>query len=190
MDLDELAAYLGSKLSERHYNRSLSVANLMITVAAKYDLDPRQAELAGLLHLVSRHMTHEQMMSFVAARDKRLMNRLPKEYRLVYHLTGPASAWFALEELDERSDDVFRGIRDHTFLYKQPSCLAKCLHVASVLTAADQNDNRTAVLLCDFMSGNLDRVVRTLNKRDIRSLERTDIHRLARITNPDFRKSS
>ncbi|MFZ6015848.1 MAG: hypothetical protein ACOYUZ_05885 [Patescibacteria group bacterium] len=182
-------AYLNKKLLSRHYQRTLYVVQLLSSVAKKYGLDERQAIMAGMLHLVSRQMRHDEMLSYVAKRDSRLLERLPEQYQQVYYLTGPASAWFALEELDERSDEVFRGIRDHTLLYRNPSQLAKCLHAATTITSADQNDPRTAVLMCDFMSGRLDRVLKELNRRDVRSLEKTDIRRLARITNPDFRKS-
>jgi HD superfamily phosphohydrolase YqeK len=186
MEIEELDAYLKKNLLARHYQRSKYVVKLLLTVAKTYALNEQHARLAGMLHLVSRQMKPEQMAEYVRAHEKKLVHRLPKEYQRVYHLTGPASAWFALETLDERSDDVFRAVRDHTFLYKNPSLLAQCLYAASILAAANQNDPRTAVLLRDFMAGKLDHVLRALSKRDIRSLEKTAARRLARITNPDM----
>ncbi|MDF1497209.1 MAG: hypothetical protein P1P90_04060 [Patescibacteria group bacterium] len=189
MELHQLDTYLKAKLSPKNYDRSTYTAQLMLSVANKFDFDPKLGQLAGTLHLVSRQMSYEAMVSYVEAHDRNLLKRIPKECLGIYHLTGPASAWFAFEVLDERSDDVFRGIRDHTFLYRDPSNLAKSLHIAGIIAAADQNDPRTAVLVCDFLSGRMEKVLKTLNGRDVRSLEKTgaNVRRLARITNPDHR---
>ncbi len=185
VELEELDAYIKTKLLPEHYERSQYVVKLLLMVANTYSLNENHARLAGLLHLVSRQMKTEEMISFVAECEDTLAQRLPQEYWTVFHLTGPASARFAYEVLDERSYDVYRALREHTFLYKDTTILAKCLYVASILAAADQNNPKTAVLLCDFMAGRLEMVLRTLSKRDVRSLQKTSTHRLARISNPD-----
>jgi len=186
LDLEIAEAYIYTKLPEKYYIRSLDAANLMTMVANKYDLRPDQAKLAGLLHLVSRQMDNRTMIHYLGTRENKLMRRLPPEYKRTAYLTGPASAWFALEHLDQRSEDVFRGIREHTFLFKHPSPLGKCLFVATVLTRIERDDPRVAVLMRDFLSGKIDQVLTTLNRREICSLEKTDVRRLARITNPDM----
>jgi len=189
MEVKKLDQYLKERLCKDHYEQSLYAVQLMSHVTKIYDLDPRDAIMAALLHLVSRQMEPEQIVEYVARHNPKLVERVPEHHPVIYYLTGPASAWFAIEELDERSDDVYRGIREHTLLFEDPSPLAQCLHVASVLVASDQNNARTAVLMCDFMGGRLDVALNALKKRDVFTLRKTDSPPMTRISNPDFRKS-
>jgi HD superfamily phosphohydrolase YqeK len=190
MESSKLDQYLKEKLQKKHYEQSLYAVQLMSNVAKIYGLNPRHAIISSLLHLVSRQMKPEQLLAYIAKHDAKLVERVPENHPVVYYLTGPASAWFTLEELDERSDEVYIGIRDHTFLFRNPSLLAQCLHVASIIAASDQNDPRTVVLVCDFMSGRLEVALNALKKRDVQTLRKTDTPPMIRITNPDFRKPS
>lgn len=187
MDINLLDSYLKKRLLPRDYQRSQEVMELMGMAAGKYGLDPHIAKYAGLAHRISRQLTEEQLTRYLYEKEPDLMRRLPPEYHRKSYLTGPASAWMNLLELDERSDLIFCGLKEHTFLFKNPSILAKCLFLATVICRVTRDDIRAAVLMKKFLSGNMDAALNALNPREIVSLERTGkARRLARITNPNF----
>jgi len=189
VDIDFVQSYVFARLSERYYLRSVDTATLMTNVAEKYDLDPKQAQLAGMLHLVSRQLDLQDMIDLLNVYESKLMRRLPKIYWRASYLTAPASAWFARDHLGLTKDPVFHVVREHTALFKPMTKLGKCLFLASVLTKHEKDDPRAAVILQAFMAGQLDSILKELNKREIMSLEKTDARRQARITNPDFEDS-
>ncbi len=162
----------------------------MVIVAGKYGLDPSEAKLAGKLHLIARQLREREMIAYLNSREIRLMSRLPDEYKRTSYLTGPASAWLALEELDQRIDSLFRGIREHTLLFKKANALAQCLFISTVLIRMPNEDPRAAVLMREFLAGRGYKVLKALNKREIDTLEKTDIRRIARISNPDMGDAS
>lgn len=189
-EIARIDAYLKEKLPEKYRQRSDTVADLMVIVAGKYGLDPHEAKLAGKLHLIARQLQEREMVAYLNSREVRLMGRLPAEYKRKTYLTGPAGAWLALEELDQRMDSVFRGIREHTFLFKHASMLAQCLFISTVLIRMPNEDPRAAVLMREFLAGRGYKVLSALNKRELDTLDKTDIRRIARISNPDMGDSS
>lgn len=185
-EIARIDLYLKEKLPEKYRARCDTVADLMVIIAGKYGLDPHEAKIAGKLHLIARQMKERELTAYLNVREVRLMSRLPQEYKRTSYLTGPASAWMALEELDQRMDSVFRGIREHTFLFKHATMLAQCLFISTVLIRMPNEDLRAAVLMREFLAGRGHKVLKALNKREIDTLEKTDIRRIARISNPDM----
>jgi len=181
---ERLKKYLETHLSQIEFERSNKAMQFMVAIADKYQLDAEDARLSGLLHNVSRFMNGKQMAEYLQTREARLMKRLPKNYWHSDYLMGPASAWFAFEELDMRSEAVFSGIREHTYLFKNPSILAKCLYLSTVLVRIERDDQRAAVIARLCFLGRADEAIKALNQREIRSLDKTKIRRIARITNP------
>jgi len=186
LEIAKIDSYLKERLPEKYQQRSYAVADLMVIVAGKYGLNPYEAKLAGLLHLIARQLREKEMIAYLNSREIRLMSRLPAEYKRVSYLTGPASAWLALEELDQRLNSLFRGIREHTLLFKKTTMLAQCLFISTVLIDKPNEDIRAAVLMREFLAGRGYKVLRELNKREISTLNKTNIHRIARISNPDI----
>ncbi len=189
-EIARIETYLKERLPEKYRERSHTVADLMVIVAGKYGLDPSEAKLAGKLHLIARQLREREMIAYLNSREIRLMSRLPDEYKRTSYLTGPASAWLALEELDQRIDSLFRGIREHTLLFKKANALAQCLFISTVLIRMPNEDPRAAVLMREFLAGRGYKVLKALNKREIDTLEKTDIRRIARISNPDMGDAS
>lgn len=187
MDINQLDSYLKARLSPQDYKRSQEVMELMGMAAGKYGIDPHTAKYAGLAHRISRQLTEDQLIGYLYEKEPDLMRRLPPEYHRKFYLTGPASAWMNLLELDERSDLVFCGLKEHTFLFNNPSLLGKCLFLATVICRVTRDDIRAAVLMQKFLSGNVQSALKALNPREVISLERTgNVRRLARITNPNI----
>lgn len=181
----QIQLFLHTHLSEKEIAYTKEVHDMIRILQPIYGLDPDQAKIASLLHHAASHLTEEQMTKLLQRREKRLMDRLPESHWIRDLLIGPASAWIALEYLDVRDDATFSAIREHTMLFQHPSMLAKCLFIASILLQIEQDDSRGNFLAQQLFCGNIKTVLRVLNDREIRSLNRTGTFaRLSRLSNP------
>jgi predicted HD superfamily hydrolase involved in NAD metabolism len=125
--LDSADGYARDRLSDKRYAHTLRVADTAEHLARLYDLDPKKACLAALLHDSARETSKEELLR-IAGQENIVAGQLEREQPLLLH--GPVAAELSRRELGVEDEEVLEAVRHHTTGAPGMGPLSLALYVA------------------------------------------------------------
>ena len=133
MTFDSYHEYLTGHLSPSRRQHSLGVMQVMEELASVYGLDPKAAQIAGLLHDAGKEFPLSRMISIAGTLGYPLIH--PQDRDPLY-LHGPASAYVAQHELGIVDPLILEAIFRHSYVGDGPvqsPVFCWCLRFADLL---------------------------------------------------------
>ena len=132
LDLDEITAWLRSRLSHDRYVHTLNVANEALRLAQNYDLNGDEAYIAGLLHDCCKEISKDEMLNILKDSDiiknQSFIDSIP-----VWH--GFAAAEFVQNEFSMFNQEIINAIRYHTTGRGEMSRIEEIVYLADLVSA-------------------------------------------------------
>lgn len=122
-------------LSERRYIHSVNVAKAAVRLANKYGADAVKAEIAGILHDITKEQNVENQLQLVETGGIILDNVCKKSPQLLHAVTGMI---FVRDVLGIADNDILNAIRYHTTARASMSLLEKIIFIADFIS--DERD--------------------------------------------------
>lgn len=114
-------------INEKRYKHSIGVSETAIALAKIYHVDEKKAEIAGLLHDISKQFTVQEMKNFVKK------NQLVDENSSDVVLHGLAGAIYSRNVFKISDSDILNAIRYHTIGRRAMSDLEKIIYIADAI---------------------------------------------------------
>jgi len=102
---------LSENLSEYRYEHSLSVSREAVKLAEIYGVDKKKAEIAGLLHDITKEKTYKEQLKLCSDFDIILSNLEKSSPKLLHAKTG---AYYIKNVLKIYDDEIFNAVYYHT----------------------------------------------------------------------------
>lgn len=118
------------RLTRERYIHSLSVRDCAIELAARYEENCAEAEVAGLLHDFAREIPGPELLHLAEVKGLAL-SVIDRRFPLLLH--GPVGAVLVQEELNVENPRVLEAIALHTLGGADMSRLAKIIYVADII---------------------------------------------------------
>ncbi|MBR3972020.1 MAG: bis(5'-nucleosyl)-tetraphosphatase (symmetrical) YqeK [Ruminococcus sp.] len=122
-------------LSERRYTHSANVAKAAVRLAKKYGEDCEKAEIAGILHDITKELKYENQLQMVESGGIILDDVCKKSPQLLHAVTGMI---YCRDVLGITDEDILNSIRYHTTARASMSLLEKILFIADFIS--DERD--------------------------------------------------
>ncbi len=133
MKIKELHTYVKKTLPPKKYNHTLGVIKSAIILAKKHSVDVEKAEIASLLHDISKHMSLGEMKKYI--KDKELIASYGYSKNILHGFAGSS---YANAELHITDPDILNAIKFHSIGRKGMSPLEKIIYIAD---AIEENRN-------------------------------------------------
>lgn len=131
MQIDYYYSLAQKNLSDYRYNHSKMVAKAAVELAEKYGEDKYKAELAGILHDITKEMPLNNQLQILADNGIMLDSVTKSNEKILHAVSGAAYAEFILKINDP---DVLNAIRFHTTAKADMSLLQKIIFVADFIS--------------------------------------------------------
>jgi predicted HD superfamily hydrolase involved in NAD metabolism len=134
MNMAVYEGYLKERLSPQRFEHSIGVMNTIEELASIYNLDQRQARLAGLLHDAAKELPDSEWMSLVKNNEQLFLDS--KEYDYHRYLHGPVGVILIRRDLQIEDEQVLEAIAAHGYYgpwepFNRP--LSWCLRFSDIL---------------------------------------------------------
>lgn len=139
------------RLSERRFEHSMNVARAAVELAEKYGADPRKAEIAGILHDITKEMPPEEQLQMLDGFGIILDNVERHAHKLLHAISGAA---VAKRMLDVSDQEILSAVRYHTTARAGMTRLEKVLYIADFIS--DDRDYDGIELMRSFAWKSLD----------------------------------
>ncbi len=126
---------LRERLSEKRYQHSLNVAEMAIYLAKKYGADVEKAELAGLLHDITKQTDEQEQLQLLHEAGLKLTSLEAENKKLWHAISGAA---YLKNKLNIDDTDILNAVRYHTTGRVGMSLLEKVVFLADMIS-----DDRT-----------------------------------------------
>lgn len=129
-DYHVLKEYLKRNLSKHRYEHTLETAKLARKLAIRYNVDPINAEFAGLCHDFAKEIDRESMLKHIEDFTVYFDPCIKKNPNLAHGEVGAEllSKYFGIED-----EAILDAIRWHTYGNKYMSTLSKIIYVADII---------------------------------------------------------
>lgn len=127
MNLDEYKNLIKSKMSEHRFVHSINVSKEARKLAKIYGADAEKAEIAGILHDITKEMPVEEQLKFITDSGI-ILDNVQKNAPKLWH--GISGSIYIKENLDINDEDILNAIRYHTTGRAGMSLLEKIIFVA------------------------------------------------------------
>ena len=127
MFIDDYKRLIKSRMGEKRYIHSLNVAKEAVRLAKLYGADVKKAEVAGLLHDVTKETPPQEQLKLIKASGIILSEVQKVSPKLWHAISGAAYIRMKLSVTDP---DIISAIRFHTTGRAQMSVLEKVIFVA------------------------------------------------------------
>jgi len=128
--IDVFKEKLKTVLSEKRFAHSLEVAQIASELARNYGVDPRKAEIAGLLHDCAKEIPFPLLLQKADRYGLELDEIERQSPELLHALIG---AEVAYEEFGIKDPDILSAIAKHTTGSKDMSALDEVIYIADYL---------------------------------------------------------
>lgn len=126
--LNQLYTHVKKTLPLKRYQHTLGVIEVAISLAKQYNINEHRAEIAALLHDVSKCMTMKELHFYVDC-DETL-----KYYGTMGELLhGFAGSVYAKKELGIYDEDILSAIKYHTIGRRGMTTLEKIIYIADAI---------------------------------------------------------
>jgi len=122
-------------LSEKRYTHSFNVAKAAVRLAEKYGEDKRKAEIAGILHDITKEHSYENQLQILESGGIILDDVCKKSPSLLHAITGMV---YCRDVLEIDDADILNAIRYHTTARASMSLLEKIIFIADFIS--DERD--------------------------------------------------
>ncbi len=131
MQIDCYYSLAENTLSEYRFHHSKMVAKASRELALKYGEDAEKAELAGILHDITKEMPLNNQLQLLEDNGIMLDSVTKSNEKILHAVSGAAYAEFELQIKDR---DVINAIRFHTTAKANMSLLQKIVFVADFIS--------------------------------------------------------
>ena len=131
MQIDYCYSLVEKNLSEYRCHHSKMVAKAAVMLAGKYGADTEKAELAGILHDITKEMPVNNQLQLLEDNDIMLDSVTKCNERILHAVSGATFAEFVLGINDR---DILNAIRFHTTARADMSVLEKIIFVADFIS--------------------------------------------------------
>ena len=135
MGIKEYKKLIKSRLSEKRYIHSVNVAKEAVRLAKKYGADVEKAEIAGILHDITKETSAEEQLQIMLSSDIILSDIERTTPKLWHAISGCA---YVKSELGIEDEDILNAIHYHTTGRPNMSLLEKVIFVAD-FTGAERD---------------------------------------------------
>ena len=122
---------LKQNLSEKRYTHCVNVAKKAVYLAKKYGADVDKAELAGLLHDITKQMDNDLQLKIISDAGMRLSPIEFKNKNLWHAVSGTA---YLKVKLGVDDEEILNAVRFHTTGRAGMSLLEKIVFVADIIS--------------------------------------------------------
>ncbi len=129
MKREEMMERVKAEMPERRWRHTLGVMETAIVLAERFGEDPSRAELASILHDVTKYWPTQRMADMIV--DNGLPAELLDYDKELWH--APTGAWVAEHEYGVSDQGVLDAIRYHTSGRKGMSGLEKVVCLADYM---------------------------------------------------------
>lgn len=134
-DIKYIKEYLKNNLSEKRYNHSLCVAKQAVVLAEITGADKYKAEIAGLLHDVTKEMPIDSQMKYLEKHGIIISKEIYDNSQVLH---GYSASAFVQDYFNITDKDILNSIKYHTIGRADMSALEETVFVADY-TSADRN---------------------------------------------------
>ncbi len=135
MTVKEYDKIINERLKSARYKHSKNVAKEAVRLAKKYGADVHKAEIAGLLHDITKEADTEEHMDVIRRAGIELTELEQSSPKLWHAISGSA---YVQTELDIDDKEIIDAIRYHTTGRADMTLLDKVIFVAD-FTSADRD---------------------------------------------------
>ena len=136
--LEEYKKIIKKKMSEKRYIHSVNVSNMAVKLAKKYGADELKAELAGLLHDITKEMPDEYHLKLIKNSGIKL-NAIEKRSKKLWH--SISGALFIQKELHISDEEIINAVRYHTTGRENMTLLEKIIFIADSISEDRKYEN-------------------------------------------------
>lgn len=127
MKTEEYRKIIRERLSEYRYHHSVCVAKEAVKYAKRYGADEKKAEIAGLLHDITKETPLEEQLEIIEGAGFEMTDVQRNAPKLWHSISGSI---YVKKYLDIEDDDIINAIRYHTTGRKNMSLLEKIVFLA------------------------------------------------------------
>lgn len=131
MQISDYYSLAQNCLSEYRFHHSKMVAKAAKELAQKYGADANKAELAGILHDITKEMPVNNQLQLLTDNDIMLDSVTKSNSQILHAVSGAAYCEFVLDIKDR---DVLNAVRYHTTARKGMSLLEKIVFIADFIS--------------------------------------------------------
>lgn len=124
-----------SRMGEKRFTHSENVSKEAVKLAKLYGADPEKAELAGILHDITKETPNEEQLQIMEKNGIILTKLQLSSPKLWHSMSGAA---FIQSELGITDEDIINAVRYHTSGRAGMSMLEKIIFVAD-FTSEERN---------------------------------------------------
>lgn len=130
--LDLYNKILREKLTEKRYNHSVNVSKKAVYLANKYGADVKKAQIAGLLHDITKQTDEQEQLQLISEVGVELSPLEFENKKLWHALSGAA---YLKNRLNIEDEDILNSVKFHTTGRSGMSLLEKIIFVADMISA-------------------------------------------------------
>ncbi len=131
-DEDKILKWLKENLNEERYEHTLGVKDAAVELALRYNLDPKKAALAGLLHDCAKCLKNEDLREIIDNKCKNIDAAELLNYK-TYH--APVGEVFTKEIFKINDPEILSAIRFHTLGRVNMTTFEKIIFLADKIEA-------------------------------------------------------
>lgn len=132
MEIKEYYNLIENTLSEYRYHHSVMVAKSAVELAKKYNVDVKRAEVAGVLHDITKEMSVNNQLQLLADNGIMLDSVTKCNEQVIHAVSGAAYIEHVLK-IDDK--EIINAVRFHTTARGGMSLLEKIVFVADFISA-------------------------------------------------------
>ena len=129
--LDVYNKILKEKLTEKRYNHSVNVSKKAVYLARKYGADVKKAEIAGLLHDITKQTDEQEQLQIISDAGMKL-SQLEFESKKLWHALSGAA--YLKTKLKIEDEEILNAVKFHTTGRAGMSLLEKVVFVADMIS--------------------------------------------------------
>lgn len=126
-DFEEYKALIKTKMGEKRYIHSVNMAKQAVHLASIYGADVKKAEIAGILHDITKEMCDTEQLQLMNNSGIILTDLQMSAPKLWHSISG---ACYIRDILNIKDDDIFNAVRYHTTGRANMSLLEKVIFIA------------------------------------------------------------
>ena len=132
MTIEDYKSIIRPMMGERRYNHCVNVSIEAVRLAKKYGADVEKAEVAGILHDITKEVDFEKQLQIIHSGDIILTDVEKKAKKLWHAISGSV---YIQKELGITDKDIINAIRYHTTARANMSLLEKVIFLADFTSA-------------------------------------------------------
>ena len=152
--LDMYNEVLKKNLTEKRYNHSVNVSKKAIYLAKKYGADVKKAEIAGLLHDITKQTEETEQLQLISDAEMKLSALEFDNKKLWHALSGAA---YLKTKLNIDDEEILNAVKFHTTGRSEMSLLEKIVLVADMIS--DDRTSAESVKVKKIAEESLDKAV-------------------------------